>query len=83
MAVLEIENLSFAYRNHLPVFQGLSLRVDETVGLIGANSAGKSTLLKLLVGLEQGYAGSIRIHGWEAMGKGLEEIRKRTGYVFQ
>ena len=83
LPVLEIENLSFAYRNHPPLFQGLSFRADETVGLIGANGAGKSTLLKLLVGLEQGYEGSIRIHGQEARGQGLEAIRKRTGYVFQ
>ncbi|MBQ9493003.1 MAG: ABC transporter ATP-binding protein [Oscillibacter sp.] len=83
MAALEIENLSFAYRNHPPLFRGLSLRADETVGLIGANGAGKSTLLKLLVGLEEGYGGSVRVQGREARGKGLEEIRKRTGYVFQ
>ena len=83
MATLEIENLSFAYGNAPPLFQGLSLRVDETVGLIGANGAGKSTLLKLLVGLEQGYGGSVKVHGHEARGKGLREIRKRTGYVFQ
>ena len=83
MSVLEIENLSFAYRNAPPLFQGLSLRTDETVGLIGANGAGKSTLLKLLVGLETGYGGSIRIHGQEAWGRGLDEIRRRTGYVFQ
>ena len=83
MAVLELEHVSFAYRNAPPLFQDFSLRVDETVGLIGANGAGKSTLLKLLVGLESGYAGSIRVHGQEARGKGLEAIRKRTGYVFQ
>ena len=83
MAVLEIENLTFAYRNYPPVFAGLSLRTDETVGLIGANGAGKSTLLKILVGLEQGYSGSVRVGGREARGNGLAEIRKRTGYVFQ
>ncbi len=83
MAVLEIENLSFAYRKNPPLFRGLSLRADTTTGLIGANGAGKSTLLKLLVGLEQGYSGSVRVHGHEARGEGLSEIRKRTGYVFQ
>ena len=83
MAVLQIENLSFSYRNAPPLFQGLTFQADGTVGLIGANGAGKSTLLKLLVGLEQGYSGSIRIHGQEARGRGLEEIRRRTGYVFQ
>ena len=83
MAVLEIENLTFAYKNHPPVFRGLSLRADETVGLIGANGAGKSTLLKLLVGLEAGYSGSVRVRGQEARGEGLAKIRERTGYVFQ
>ena len=83
MAVLEIENLSFSYRNSSPALHGISLRADETLGLIGANGAGKSTLLKILIGLEQGYAGSVRVRGQEARGKGLAEIRKRTGYVFQ
>lgn len=83
MAVLEIENLTFAYKNSPPLFRGLFLQADETIGLIGANGAGKSTLLKILIGLEQGYAGSVRVHGQEVRGNRLEEIRKRTGYVFQ
>lgn len=85
MAVLDIENLSFAYGSHAPLFQGLSLHVSGTggVGLIGPNGAGKSTLLKLLVGLERHYSGSIRLDGAEAGGNSLAQVRARTGYVFQ
>lgn len=55
----------------------------ESVGLIGANGVGKSTLLKLLVGLANGYGGVLRVGGLDVEKKNLAAIRKSTGYVFQ
>ena len=55
----------------------------ESVGLIGANGVGKSTLLKLLVGLADGYGGALRVGGLDVEKKNLAAIRKSTGYVFQ
>ena len=44
---------------------------------------GKSTLLKLLVGLELGYTGEIIIDDVKVEKKKLSEIRQKIGYVFQ
>ena len=44
---------------------------------------GKSTLLKLLVGLELGYTGEIIIDDMKVEKKNLAEIRQKIGYVFQ
>lgn len=85
MKKLEIENLSFSYRIGKPVLSNISFQAaeNETIGLIGANGVGKSTLLKLLVGLVSGFQGSLRMNGMEITKKNLKKIRKQAGYVFQ
>jgi phospholipid/cholesterol/gamma-HCH transport system ATP-binding protein len=70
------------------VLQGVSLAAEkgETVVVLGRSGTGKSVLLKLLVGLQQPDAGSIRIHGQEITGLAIEqlnEIRKKIGFLFQ
>ena len=52
-------------------------------GIIGANGAGKSTVLKLLVGLELNYQGNIIIDNLKVEKQNLQEIRQKIGYVFQ
>ena len=54
--MIEFQNVSFAYEKGRPVLRDLSFRIEdgEAVGLIGANGAGKSTVMKLLLGLLQG-----------------------------
>ena len=54
--MIEFKNVSFAYEKNAPVLKDLSFHVKkgETVGLIGANGAGKSTVMKLLLGLLTG-----------------------------
>ena len=58
---LSVRDLTFAYEADRPVLDGISFDVapGEAVGLIGANGVGKSTLLKLLVGLEMPQGGEI------------------------
>jgi biotin transport system ATP-binding protein len=57
---MELQSISLA-RDQAPVFDGLSLLLSEPrIGLIGANGAGKSSLLKLLKGLLIPDAGSVR-----------------------
>ena len=55
----------------------------ESVGLVGANGVGKSTLLKLLVGLHLPTNGSIQLNDWAVEPKNLPQIREKIGYVFQ
>ena len=54
--MITFENVSFSYERNRPVITELSFSVadGESVGLIGANGAGKSTVMKLLLGLISG-----------------------------
>jgi ABC-2 type transport system ATP-binding protein len=51
--MIQIENLSFGYRNKKQLFEGLNLFLNKghIYGLLGKNGAGKSTLLKNMTGL--------------------------------
>ena len=82
---IDVEGLSFSYEGGVPVLQDISFHVgeNEAVGLIGANGVGKSTLLKLLVGLDLGFTGSIRVSEVPLEKRTLSKIREKIGYVFQ
>jgi branched-chain amino acid transport system ATP-binding protein len=64
MTLLEVRGLDAFYGDFQALF-GLTIRVEagETVALIGANGAGKSTFLKCLVGLLDEKRGEIRFNG--------------------
>lgn len=82
---IDIQNLSFAYEEQQPILQNITLHASEheAIGIIGANGVGKSTLLKLLVGLYLNFSGHIRIEEIPVEAKTLPLIREKTGYVFQ
>ena len=82
--MIEFQHVSFAYEKNRPVLTDLSFRIErgEAVGLIGANGAGKSTVMKLLLGLLEGE-GRILVDGME-LGRGsLGEVRRKLGFVLQ
>lgn len=83
--VIEIEDMRFCYREGRYVLDGVDLSVakGESVGIIGGNGAGKSTFLKILVGLLPDYEGRIRIEGFLLEKKNYSAIRRSVGYVFQ
>lgn len=85
MSIIEIESLHFTYSGDVKALQDISFAINkgETVGLIGENGAGKSTFLKLLVGLLDGYGGRLEIDGLAMEKKNLAPIRAKIGYVFQ
>ena len=82
--MIEFQHVSFAYEKGRPVLQDLSFQIagGEAVGLIGANGAGKSTVMKLLLGLLQGE-GRILVNDVEVRKETLGEIRKVLGFVLQ
>ena len=82
--MIELKDVSFSYERELPVIEHLSFRIEagESVGLIGANGAGKSTVMKLLLGLISGE-GEVLIDGVPVEKKSLAEIRRKLGFVLQ
>ena len=59
--LLKIKNLSFSYEGDEQVLKNINLcaKDEESIGIIGSNGIGKSTLMKLLVGLYLDYQGEI------------------------
>ena len=82
--MIEFENVSFAYEQGSPVIDNLSFTIGdgESVGLIGANGAGKSTIMKLLLGLVTGE-GRIAVDGIDVSRENLGKIRQKLGFVLQ
>ena len=85
MNVLSLKDVSFSYRPGREVLKGVSLSVErgEQVALIGANGVGKSTLLKLFVGLLEPHSGCVEVCGMTVERKNLATVRRAAGYVFQ
>ena len=81
--MIEFRNVTFSY-GEAPVVGNLSFSIKkgETVGLIGANGAGKSTIMKLMLGLITG-SGEIKVDGLPMNKEHLGEIRKKIGFVLQ
>ncbi len=77
-----IRNLTFAYENE-PVLQDINLCVTKgiSLGIVGPNGGGKSTLLKLIVGILPLQTGQIEIFGIPI--QKLGERRRLIGYVPQ
>lgn len=82
--MLEFRNVSFSYEPGTPVLDNLSfhIRKGETVGLIGANGAGKSTIMKLMLGLLPAQ-GEILVEGMPVTKRNLSVIRQKIGFVLQ
>lgn len=79
--ILEIKNLNFAYSD-ATVLRNLNLTLNkgDFLGVIGSNGTGKSTLLKLIMGILPAMDGEIRLFGTPR--KKFSEFR-RVGYVSQ
>lgn len=82
--MIEFQNVSFAYEKDRPVLRNLSFCIGdgESVGLIGANGAGKSTVMKVLLGLLP-CEGRVLVDGAEVKKETLYDIRRKLGFVLQ
>lgn len=61
---IEIKNLSISYgKKQVLKDLDLSLEDGQVVGLVGENGCGKTTLLRILAGLEKGYQGKVLLNG--------------------
>ena len=78
---VELDDVTFAYRGGPPAVEGVSLSVEQGafVGIAGPNGGGKTTLLRLALGLQRPTSGRVRLFGSPPGSRGLP----RVGYVPQ
>jgi ATP-binding cassette, subfamily B, beta-glucan exporter len=82
---VEFDNVSFAYDGTRPAVSGLTFTAQpgETVALVGATGAGKSTALMLLHRAFDPQSGCIRIDDKDVRDIQLGALRRNIGVVFQ
>jgi zinc transport system ATP-binding protein len=78
-AVIELQDVTFSY-GAAPVLKRIELQVSEGefLGIVGPNAGGKSTLLKLILGLLEPQFGRIQVLGRRPVG-----ARRLLGYLPQ
>jgi phospholipid/cholesterol/gamma-HCH transport system ATP-binding protein len=86
--VLELRDVVKYYSGDKPVLNGVSFRMfrGETRIIIGASGSGKSTILKLIMGLDKPDEGQIFVEGRDITGMSegdLADVRQKIGMVFQ
>lgn len=79
--MIQIQNASKSFKGK-PAVQNLSLQIEkgEILGLLGANGAGKSTTINMLLGFIKPDTGSIVIDQIDATKQSVE-VRKLIGYI--
>lgn len=82
--MIELENVTFAYETD-PVLRGVSLEIPagQMLGIIGPNSSGKSTLLRLMAGILRPDSGRVLIDGREPASLPRREAARLVSFVPQ
>ncbi len=87
MKVIELQSVTYAY-NATPILKGVSLAVRkrENFVILGGSGAGKSTILKIILGLLKPDSGTVRVFDQDITHlreRDIQPIRHRMGMVFQ
>ena len=82
-SVIEIKNIKKSYGN-VKAVDDISLQVKrgEVLGIIGANGAGKSTTLEIMMGLRKPDEGTVTVLGMD-IAKESEQIKQKIGIQLQ
>ncbi len=86
LQTLRFDSVSFQHQSaSSPALRGISFEVrrGETVAFVGPSGAGKTTLVKLLVGLYRPQSGHIFYNGTPEDQIAIETLRERIGFVTQ
>lgn len=83
MNTLKINNLTKTYPNGVKALNGINLEITNGMfGLLGANGAGKSSLMRTIASLQEPTSGSIEFNSVDIV-KEPNEVRKSLGYLPQ
>ena len=82
---IEFDQVSFSYHKKEPNVDNISFAIErgQTLGILGATGAGKSTILQLLMRFYDVDNGAIRIDGRDVRTYSSEELHSLFGVVFQ
>ncbi len=82
---ISFSSVAFAYQPGYDVLKGLDLQIGagETIGVVGATGAGKTTLVKLLLRFYDVNQGAVTIDGINVRDLALEDLRRAVGFVSQ
>jgi ATP-binding cassette, subfamily B, bacterial len=82
---VRLEGVTFAYGDGRPVLKDLSLLIPagQTVAIVGATGAGKSTLVKLLLRFYDVQQGRILLDGHDLRALKTGDLRRAIGFVSQ
>ncbi|MBW8889514.1 MAG: ATP-binding cassette domain-containing protein [Fibrobacteres bacterium] len=86
--IASVHNLRFGYAGQEPILRRVNFHVlpGQILVICGLSGQGKSTLLRLLIGLEKPDAGVIRLLGRDISGlnaAAFNDLKKEVGFVFQ
>jgi ATP-binding cassette subfamily B protein len=83
--LIEFENVTYSYDGKRPAVEDLHFTAlpGETIALVGATGAGKSTALGLLHRVFDPQSGKIKIDGMDIRALTLSALRRNIGVVFQ
>ena len=81
MPLIEVRDLTHRYPGGVTALDGLSLELEPgIIGFVGANGAGKSTFIKIVLGLLKQTSGEVRVFGMDSRTESIA-IRQRVGYM--
>jgi len=85
MSFYIIDSLAFSYNKNTSLLKNISFVVEKNqhIGLIGENGCGKTTLIKLMLGILKPQKGTILLEGQNVRDIPLSQIGCKIGYVFQ
>ena len=82
---VQLQNVTFGHQPGRPILRGLSLEVrpGETVAIVGATGAGKSTLVSLVPRFFDPWEGRVLVDGHDVRDVQLKSLRRQIAIVLQ
>ncbi len=83
--ILEVKNLSYGYQKGQTLFRDVNFSLEKGAifSILGANGAGKSTMMNCIANLLTPQEGNIFLKGMDIKGLSLKEVSGTIGYVPQ